>query len=250
MNMVSSPGLLMLLETAPPHAMILAAGLGTRMRPLTLTTPKPLIRVQSITLLDAMLQKLHAAGVKDGVVNMHYLGEQIADHVAQGSAFPLHVQDERDELLDSGGGVKRALPQLGSLFWVANADTLWAENTNNLERLWQSFDEDSMDCCLLVAHRDRSLGYEGAGDLMLNPDGTVRWRAPHEQTPYVFAGVSLIKASLFEGVMEARFSLKMIFDRAHARGRLHGVLLDGFWMHVGTPEALREAEDYLRQQSL
>lgn len=227
--------------------MVLAAGLGTRMRPLTLKTPKPLIKVAGQPLIDHALDKLRAANVRHVVVNAHYLGEQVLKHCQGIDDLDLSVSDEREALLDSGGGVKKALSLLGDdAFFVMNSDTTWLDGPRrNLERMIEFWDNDRMDALLLVASTVTSVGYDGAGDLSLSGDGRVLWRKEKQLAPFVFAGVSLLKPALFDNISKNIFSLKLIFDRAQKNGRLFGLRLDGQFIHVGTPEAIEQANHVL-----
>jgi MurNAc alpha-1-phosphate uridylyltransferase len=227
----------------PDCAMVLAAGLGTRMRPLTDTVPKPLVRLDGRALLDHVLDRIAAAGISRAVVNVHYLAGQIEQHV-QGRQVPaITISDERDALLDTGGGVVRALPLLGRRpFLVHNSDSVWIEpGPSNIRRLAEAWDGASMDGLLLLASRRTSLGYEGKGDFELDVDGRIRRRNRDRESDYVFTGVSMADPRLLDGAPQGAFSLNRPWDEAIARGRLYGILLDGIWMHVGTPEALEDA---------
>jgi MurNAc alpha-1-phosphate uridylyltransferase len=228
----------------PDHAMVLAAGLGARMRPLTDTRPKPLVPVAGKPLLDHVLDKLAQAGVTTAVVNVHYLADQIERHLAARRAPKIVFSDEREKLLDTGGGVVRALPQLGRApFFHVNSDTLWIDSvTPNLTRLARAFDPARMDALLLLASTAASIGYHGKGDFAMEADGTLRRRAENEVLPFVYAGVALLSPALFADAPSGAFSLNVLFDRAAATGRLAGLRLEGLWMHVGTPEAIAEAE--------
>ncbi len=228
----------------PDHAMVLAAGLGTRMRPLTDKIPKPLVPVAGKPLLDYALDKLANAGVTTAVVNVHYLADQIERHLADRRTPAIVFSDERERLLDTGGGVVKALPQLGQTpFFHVNSDTLWIDGvTPNLTRLAQAFDPAHMDALLLLAPTAGSVGYTGKGDFAMDADGTLRRRAENEVLPFVYAGVALLAPTLFADAPPGVFSLNLLFDRAAAKGRLAGLRLEGLWMHVGTPEAIAEAE--------
>ncbi len=228
----------------PDHAMVLAAGLGTRMRPLTDKIPKPLVPVAGKPLLDYALDKLADAGVTTAVVNVHYLADQIERHLADRRTPAIVFSDEREKLLDTGGGVVKALPQLGQTpFFHVNSDTLWIDGvTPNLTRLAQAFDPAHMDALLLLAPTAGSVGYTGKGDFAMDADGTLRRRAENEVLPFVYAGVALLAPTLFADAPPGVFSLNLLFDLAAAKGRLAGLRLEGLWMHVGTPEAIAEAE--------
>jgi MurNAc alpha-1-phosphate uridylyltransferase len=229
--------------------MVLAAGLGTRMRPLTDTTPKPLVRVAGKPLLDHVLDKLAEAGVAEAVVNVHYLADQIVSHLALRQMPRITISDERDVILGTGGGVVKALPKLGPKpFFHVNSDTLWIDGvTSNLTRLGTAFDAATTDALLLLAPTATSIGYGGSGDFAMNPDGALRRRKEREVVPFVYAGAAVLSPALFDGAPQGEFSLVKLFDRAAEAGRLHGVRLEGVWMHVGTPEAISQAEDAIRE---
>jgi N-acetyl-alpha-D-muramate 1-phosphate uridylyltransferase len=228
----------------PRNAMVLAAGLGTRMRPLTDTRPKPLVQVAGKALIDHVLDKLAAAGVKTAVVNVHYLADQIERHLAKRKKPRIVISDERGLLLDTGGGVLKALPLLGDTpFFHVNSDTLWLDGeTPNLTRLAQSFDAAKMDALLLLAPAKGSIGYGGSGDFSLHADGHLVARVTGTQAPLVYAGVAILAPALFQAAPEGAFSLTALFERAAAKGRLHGLRLEGRWMHVGSPDAIAAAE--------
>ncbi len=223
--------------------MILAAGFGTRMRPLTDTLPKPLISVGGITLLDRALDQMLRAGVGKAVVNVHYLAEQIETHVARQRAPAIVISDEREKLLDTGGGLKKALPHLEDhAFFVSNGDSLWVEGAVPLlQALRSAWRDDEMDCLLALAPID-ALGYEGDGDFHLASDGRLRRAQAGPGGAYVATGIYLVHPRLFENAPDEPFSMNLLWDRAIADGRLHGLLGDGEWMHVGTPGALADAE--------
>ncbi len=230
------------------HAMILAAGLGTRMRPLTETRPKPLIEVGGKALIDWILGYCRDAGVTDAVVNVHYLADMMEAHLA-GIADPrIAISDERGALLDSGGGVLKALPRLGDgAFFVLNADAIWIDGREPaMRRLARSWDPGTMDVLLLIADSARATGWGRNGDFAMDASGRLRRRAGDETTQHVYAGAGIWKRELFAGRPEV-FSLNRIFDESIAAGRLHGLPLDSWWMHVGTPEAIPEAEAVIQR---
>jgi MurNAc alpha-1-phosphate uridylyltransferase len=231
--------------------MVLAAGLGTRMRPLTDTRPKPLVEVAGKALLDHMLDRLADAGVEIAVVNVHYLAEQIERHVAARKRPRVVISDERGQILGTGGGVVKALPQLGSApFFHVNSDSIWIEGvTPNLTRLATAFDAATMDVLLLLAPAAGSVGYAGRGDFTMAPGGALTRREERDVAPFVYAGAAILTPAMFKGAPQGEFSLTTLFDRAAAAGRLHGLRLDGLWMHVGTPEAISEAEAAIRKST-
>lgn len=225
------------------RAMVLAAGLGLRLRPITLTTPKPLVRVGGVTMLDRVLDRLAEHGVELAVVNTHHLGDQIARHVAARRTPRIEISHE-DVLLDTGGGVAKALPLLGGTpFFVANSDLLWTDGTEPaLKRLAASWDDARMDALLLLHPTARAYGYDGRGDFVADGDGRLARPARGASAPYLFAGVQLLHPRLFAGAPEGRFSLNLLFDRAAAAGRLFGIVHTGGWYHVGTPDSLAGVE--------
>jgi N-acetyl-alpha-D-muramate 1-phosphate uridylyltransferase len=229
----------------PDKAMVLAAGLGLRMRPLTERMPKPLVSVAGRTLLDHVLDKLGNAGVTEAIVNVHYLPDQIIDHVARRKRPRVTISDERTLVLGTGGGLVKALPLLGNEpFFLVNADTLWIDGVRpNLARLAEAFDPSRMDILLLMAPTASSIGYEGNGDYAMLPDGALRKRKEHQVVPFVYAGVAIMSPAIFAGAPNGEFSLTRMFDAANEQERLFGLRLDGTWMHVGTPDAIAAAEE-------
>jgi MurNAc alpha-1-phosphate uridylyltransferase len=224
--------------------MVLAAGFGQRMRPLTDKMPKPLVKVAGKPLIDHVLDRLADAGVTRAVVNVHYLAEQIERHVAARTRPQETISDERGLLLDTGGGVIKALPLIGDApFFHINSDTIWIDGVRpNLTRLAEHFDAATMDGLLLLAPGAGSIGYAGRGDFTMAPDGRLRARPERDVAPFVYAGAAILSPRLFDGAPQGAFSLTKLFARAIAAGRLHGLRLEGLWMHVGTPEAIAEAE--------
>jgi MurNAc alpha-1-phosphate uridylyltransferase len=232
-------------------AMVLAAGQGERMRPLTLTTPKPLIPLAGRPLIDHVLDRLAAAGVETAIVNVHYLADQLEMHCKNrdGKRPRILVSDERGVLLDTGGGVTKALHLLGpGPFFIHNADSVWSEATPALPRMLRAWDPEKMDCLLLLAPSATSIGYGADGDFSIDAQGRLARRGKGEIVPYAFAGASLCDARLFANAPDGKFSLNVLWDRALAKGRLFGLELDGRWMHVGTPAALAEAETLFERE--
>lgn len=229
------------------RAMVLAAGLGTRMRPLTDTRPKPLVEVSGRALIDHVLDRVAEAGIPDAVVNVHHHADLLEAHLAGRAGRPprIIVSDERDALLETGGGVRRALPLLGAgPFLVINSDTIWIEGMQpNLPRLMRHFDRAAMDALLLLAPAALSIGYDGMGDFQMDTLGRLSRRPERQVAPFVYAGACILSPSLFADTPEGAFSLNRVFDTAAQAGRLHGLRLDGIWMHVGTPDAIALAED-------
>ncbi|MGH6663451.1 MAG: nucleotidyltransferase family protein [Pseudolabrys sp.] len=234
--------------TTPKTAMVLAAGLGTRMRPLTDKMPKPLVEVTGRALIDHALDRLAEAGVERAVVNVHHFAEQLERHLAMRKKPKISISDERGLLLGTGGGVVKALPMLGDEpFFHFNSDTLWIDGVKpNLARLAEGFDPAAMDAMLLLAPTIGSIGYAGRGDFGMAPDGRLRRRGEREVAPFVYAGAALLSRALFDHAPEGEFSLTDLFDRAAQKGRLHGLRLEGLWMHVGTSDATALAEKAIR----
>jgi len=232
-------------NTVPPidRAMILAAGLGTRMRPITETIPKPLVAVAGKALIDWTLDACRAGGVDQAVVNVHYRADQMEAHLAGVSAPRIEISNERERILDSGGGVRKALPALGGgPFFVLNADAIWIDGPRpSLVRLREHWDPRTMDILLLLASSTSATGWGNRGDFAMDQNGRLVRADRHEITPFVYAGAGIWKPELFAGRPDV-FSLNTLFDEAAAAGRLHGLRLDGVWMHVGTPDAIAEAE--------
>ncbi len=231
-------------------AMILAAGRGERMRPLTDATPKPLIPVAGRSMLDRAMDRLQEHGIRNLVINVHHLGEQIARHVGPGRA---HILRE-ERLLETGGSVKNALPLLGEEpFFVLNGDGLWTDGpTPMLKRMEAAWNPQRMDALLLLQPMDMVIGREASdrGDYFLDDNGTkgsgkARHRGSEPSAPYFFASVSICDARLFRSSPDGPFSLLNLWNRAQAAGHLHGLVHDGLWFHVGTPQALAEAEKVL-----
>ena len=233
------------------HAMVLAAGIGSRMRPVTNTMPKPLVKVAGKALIDYIFDYCRAGRVDEAVVNVHYLADMMEAHLAGVSQPRIRVSDERAGLLDSGGGVKKALPHLGQgPFFILNADAIWIDGpTPSLKRLRDYWDPETMDILLLLAHSSTATGWGNRGDFAMDQTGRLRRADKSEITPFVYAGAGIWKPELFDGMPDI-FSLNRLFDEAAEKGRLHGLRLDGIWMHVGTPEAIPEAEAAIRRSAL
>lgn len=224
-------------------AMVLAAGYGQRMRPLTDDRPKPLVSLAGRPLIDHVLDRLSMAGITRAVVNVHYLPHLIEAHLAKRSRPEIVISDERAQILDTGGAVQNARALLGTApFFVHNSDSIWIEREGGtLGRMMDAWDDTTMDSLLLLAPAAGSLGYSGSGDYALDGEGRPRRRRQGETVPFVFAGVSINHPRLFRDAPEGPFSILKLWDEAEAAGRLGAIQLDGLWMHVGTPEALAEA---------
>jgi len=223
---------------APKTAMVLAAGLGKRLRPLTDAIPKPLVEVAGQSLIAHALDRLGTAGVESAVVNVHYKAEMVEAALAR-RRHPQVTLSREAELLETGGGVKKALPLLGESFFVVNGDVLWLDGFEPaLGRLTRAFYPAQMDAVLLLQRTVGAIGYDGIGDYFLDPLGVPRRRAEHEVAPYIFAGLQILHRRLFNDVADTHFSLKRLYDRAEDAGRLAAIVHDGEWFHVGTPEGL------------
>jgi MurNAc alpha-1-phosphate uridylyltransferase len=229
---------------APKTAMVLAAGLGQRMLPITRTLPKPLIRIGGKTLIDFTLDRLGDAGIEKVVVNVHHLADQVEAHLRARRDLPIVVSDERDTLLETGGGLKRALPLIGDdPFMTFNSDSLWIEGPRpNLRRLVEAWDPERMDILMLLALAATSVGYDGKGDFHMDSEGRLSRRAEREIAPFVYAGVAIVKPELLRDTPDGPFSANLLYDRAIEAGRLYGLRLDGQWLHVGEPQSIAAAE--------
>lgn len=236
------------MTSAPTTAFVLAAGLGTRMRPLTNDRPKALVEVAGKTLIDHMLDRLRDAGAKRFVVNVHYFADKLEAHLRARTDIDIVISDERGELLETGGGLKKARPLLGEEpIWVANTDSVWIEDgqaLNDLVRLW---DPETMDVALLLAQMKRTTGFDGAGDFFMDANSRLTFRNDAPAAPLNYMGVHITKPQIVDAVSEEAFSLAKIWRELAPQGRLAGSLMDGDWMHVGDPQALAEAEQRLQK---
>jgi len=228
----------------PQRAMVLAAGIGKRMRPLTVTVPKPLIEVAGRALIDHALDRLERAGVETAVVNVHYLADLVRARLARRKRPAIVISDERAELLDTGGGVAKALPVLGEQpFYLLNSDSFWIEGARaNLDWLAAAWDDAGMDALIMLAPTVKAVGYQGRGDFRMDPGGRLYRRGEREVVPFAYAGAAILHPRLFAGCPAGAFSLNLLFDKAIEAERLAGMRMDGLWLHVGTPEAIAEAE--------
>lgn len=232
---------------AGQKALVLAAGLGTRMRPLTNDRPKPLIQVGGRALVDHMLDRMAAAGVTDAIVNVHYCADQMEAHLKGRSAPHVTISDERAQLLETGGALAKVRPLLGEApIFVANTDSIWTEDGKpGFAALRDGFDS-RMDFLLLLARMDRLLGFGEKGDFALLPDGRLAWPKDAPEAPhYAYTGVQLMRPQVVDGSVVEPFSLRRFWESSLAQGRVYGIVLDGFWMHVGDPAARDEAEAML-----
>lgn len=234
------------------HAMVLAAGLGTRMRPITNSMPKPLVRIAGRPMIDYVLDALAAAGVEQVVVNVHHFAEQMEAHLSGRGDLDILISDERAELMNSGGGLVRGLKLLDrSPVFVMNADLFWiAEEKgkrSNLARLAEAFDPARMDMILLCVPLERTTGHNGKKDFSLGSDGRLKRYEDGDPNPVVYAGAIALLPELFDDAPADAFNLNICFDRAIARRRLYGIEMSGQWLTVGTPEAIGEAEETIRR---
>jgi len=230
--------------TAPMTAMVLAAGLGTRMRPLTNDRPKALVEVGDRALIDHVLDRLADAGVERAVVNVHWFADRLEAHLAERGRGPeITVSDERTELLETGGGLKKAKPLLGAdPVFVANIDSVWIDRGDALTDLIRLWDPSRMDAVLLLARREGSIGFEGDGDFFLSEDGALTFRGDAPSAPFAYMGVHITRPDYADGGPDGPFSLSGLWRKSASAGRLFGCVLDGDWMHVGDPQARDEAE--------
>lgn len=235
----------------PKTAMVLAAGLGLRMRPITDHTPKPLVAVAGRTMLDRVLDHLVDAGVEDAVVNVHHLPDAVRAHLAQRAEGPrITISDETALLLETGGGVKKALPLLGAdPVFVINADIVWLNGARPaLTRLAEAWNPAEMDALLLFKRTADAHGYEGPGDFFLDPNGVPRRRGEKQVAPHVFAGVQILSPAALADTPDGAWSLNVVFNRLLEAGRLRAIAHDGPWFHVGTPDAIAPTEALIRAE--
>jgi N-acetyl-alpha-D-muramate 1-phosphate uridylyltransferase len=229
--------------------MILAAGLGTRMAPLTTTRPKPLIELNGKALIDYAIDRFVRHGVKFIVVNVHYLADQLEAHLKKRKDVEIHICDEREAILDTGGAIQKAMPLFdGEPFFTHNSDSLWVEGMGSaLTRMCERWNPDTMDALMLMAPMVNAIGFEGRGDFEMDSLGGLKRRAEMTLAPFVWTGVQIVHPKLFEDAPKSgRFSINPLWDKAIDKGRLFGIRLDGVWLHVGSPQALEEAEGFLR----
>ncbi len=229
------------------QAMILAAGLGTRMGPLTKDKPKPLVELHGRTLIDHVIDRLVRGGVNFVVVNVHYKAEMMKAHLAARKDVSIQICDETDNILDIGGAIANALPLFrGAPFFTQNSDSLWVEGlVRALARMEERWDPEKMDALMLLAPCATSIGYDGLGDFEMDAGGRLRRRVEMKLAPFVWTGLQIVHPRLFDGAPSGRFSINPLWDKAIENERLFGIRLDGVWIHVGTPEAKSEAELFL-----
>jgi len=234
----------------PRTAMVLAAGLGTRLRPVTESIPKPLIEINGRTLLDHAIDRLALVGVERVVVNMHYKAAMVAAQLARRDHPRIEISHE-PELLDTGGGVARALPLLDDVFFVVNSDVFWLDGKDRaLQRLAAAFDPERMDAILLLQRTETAVGYEGSGDYLIDASGCLHRCGEREVAPFLFAGLQLLHRRVFAGISDRVFSLVRLFDRAEEAERLQAIVHDGEWYHIGTPHGLAATRERLSSHGI
>ncbi|RIV79794.1 nucleotidyltransferase family protein [Pelagerythrobacter aerophilus] len=228
--------------------MVMAAGLGKRMRPLTASQPKPMVRVAGKPLIDHTLDRLAEAGVAKAVVNVHYLADSLEAHLKERARPKVTISDERDLLLETGGGMTKALPHLPDPFFCLNADNIWLEGPRDafadLSELWNP---DEMDALLLVVPHARASNFRGLGDFHMDPVGRLKRRLPGRIAPFIYTGIQLVSHRLLRDAPEGPFGTMVLWERAMAEGRLYGTVFTGLWFEVGTPEAIAPTEEALRR---
>ena len=233
--------------TAPKTAMVLAAGLGTRMRPLTDDRPKALVELGGRALIDHVLDRLAEAGVARAVVNVHWFADRLEGHLVDRQRPAITISDERAELLETGGGLRKAAPLLGTEpVFVANIDSVWIDRGDALGDLARLWDPERMDAALLLARREGSIGFEGNGDFFLGDDHRLTFRGAAASAPFAYMGVHITRPDYADQGPEGPFSLSPLWRASAAAGRLYGCVMDGDWMHVGDPMARDQAEARLR----
>ena len=229
-------------------AMVMAAGLGKRMRPLTATRPKPLVKVAGKAMIDHCLDKLWEAGVMKVVVNAHYLPDALEAHLKSVNyPFDIRISDERAQLMETGGGMVQAAPLIDEdLFFAINSDNLWTDGPgNSLQRLVEGWDAAIMDALLLVVPQTKPHNHKGAGDFTLDDMGRISRRLPGRQAPFIYTGIQLVSKRLLRDAPEGPFPTNILWNRAIEEGRLYGLVHDGSWFEVGSPESIRPTEEAL-----
>ena len=234
---------------APKTAMVLAAGLGTRMRPLTDDRPKALVEVGGRALIDHVLDRLVAVGVQTAVVNVHWFADRLEQHLSARKDIRIVISDEREALLETGGGLKKAKPLLGNdPVFVANIDSVWIDRGDALNDLIALWNEQHMDAALLLARREGAIGFEGAGDFSVADDGQLAFRDDRAEVPFAYMGVHITRPNYADNGPDGAFSLSPLWRASAQKGRLFGTVMDGDWMHVGDPQARDAAEAKLAKQ--
>ncbi|WP_284125190.1 nucleotidyltransferase family protein [Parerythrobacter aestuarii] len=224
-------------------AMVMAAGMGKRMRPLTATQPKPMVRVAGKPLIDHTLDRIAEAGIAKAVVNVHYLADAIEAHVRNRKAPSITISDERDGLLETGGGMIRAQPHLPDPFFCLNSDNIWLDGPRNaFHELSARWDPAEMDALLLVVPHSRAMNFGGKGDFHLDPLGRIRRRQSGRIAPYIYTGIQIVSHRLLRDAPAGKFSTNVLWNRALDEGKLFALPFTGLWFEVGTPDAIRPTE--------
>ena len=238
-------------EVKANKAMILAAGLGRRLQPITINTPKPLVNVAGKPIIGYAIDHFVKAGLERLVVNVHYLADQVISYLEERNDIEIIVSDETNQILDTGGGIKKALPFLGNNpFFTCNSDIIWHDKYEEaLMSLLSAWQNNDMDALLLLKSTESAFGYKGKGDFFMESNGRVRRKNAEESAPFVFAGLQLIKPNIFEEYIEEPFSLNKIFDKLLSSGRLFGFVYNGNWLHIGDIDGLKVAENYFSGHS-
>lgn len=232
---------------ASDTAMVMAAGLGKRMRPLTASQPKPMVRVAGKPLIDHALDRLAEAGVAKAVVNIHYLADALEAHLGARRKPAIAISDEREALLETGGGMIRALPHLPDPFFCLNADNVWLDGPQNaFAELSARWNPDEMDALLLLVSHARAVNFGGIGDFYMDPRGRLSRKRAGRVAPFIYTGIQLVSHRLLRDAPEGRFSTNLLWDRAIAEGRLYGASFTGLWFEVGSPQAIGPTEEALR----
>jgi MurNAc alpha-1-phosphate uridylyltransferase len=235
-------------QLASDTAMVMAAGLGKRMRPLTASQPKPLVRVAGKPLVDHALDRLADSGIERAVVNVHYLADALEAHVLERGSPKVIISDEREELLETGGGLIKAQEHLPDPFFCLNADNIWLDGPRDAFRdLSVRWNPDEMDALLLVVSHARAANFNGPGDFYMDPRGRLKRRMPGRIAPFIYTGIQLVSKRLLRDAPEGRFSTNILWNRAIEEGRLYGLSFTGLWFEVGTPQAIAPTEDALKR---
>jgi MurNAc alpha-1-phosphate uridylyltransferase len=232
---------------ASDTAMVMAAGLGKRMRPLTASQPKPMVRVAGKPLIDHALDRLDEAGLAKAVVNVHYLADALEAHLKARKSPAVVVSDERAMLLETGGGMIKALPDLPDPFFCLNADNVWLDGPRNaFAELSARWNPDEMDALLLLVGHARAVNFDGVGDFYMDPHGRLSRKRAGRVAPFIYTGIQLVSHRLLRDAPEGKFSTNLLWDRAIEEGRLYGTSFTGLWFEVGTPQAIGPTEEALR----
>ena len=226
--------------------MVMAAGMGKRMRPLTATQPKPLVRVAGKPLIDHTLDRLVEAGVTRAIINVHYLADALEAHLSARQQPQIVISDERDQLLETGGGMVKAQGQLPDPFFCLNSDNIWLDGPGNaFHEMSARWDTETMDALLLLVPHARAYNFRGEGDFHLDAEGRVSRRKPGRIAPFIYTGIQLVSHRLLRDAPEGKFSTNILWNRALEEGRLFGLSFNGLWFEVGTPEAIGPTEEAL-----